>query len=324
VNLVPTFLEGPDRGTALLILEKIAGGTIPRIEPLNVRSTDGRRLVVIPQAGYLPADPGGRPGMVFLTFRDVTDLQKARNEAVKNQGRLRSLASRLASSEEEGRWRISRQLHDTVIQTLSLVRMRLASLSDRCDDGLTKHELEEILKWISTATGECRQLMADLNPSMLYELGLVPALNDLAVKFRSLHAVLVSVEGKDNVAIADRSLLGFLFHATRELMTNAVKHSGASRISVLVGRADGGVEVSVRDDGRGFDPEHVEASIERRTGFGLFSVRERLDGLGGQIRIKSEIGKGTLVTIFLPLDGRARPSLIRTAGMGGAGEGGRS
>jgi len=304
LELVPQFLDEPDRSAAIRHLREIAAGGIPRLDPMNIRTPDGRKPVVIAQAGYLPHEPTSNPSMIVLTFRDVTDLQEARNQAIRNHVRLRSLAARLASSEEESRWRVSRQIHDTVIQTLSLTRMKLAALIDRYDGGpgASRAELEEISERLGTAASECRQIMADLNPPLLYDLGLAPALRDLAGKFRSLHGVLVSVEEKNAVNVLQRPLRGFLFHATRELIMNAVKHAASSRINVRLDRADGEITIVVQDDGRGFDPEHIEHSVESQTGFGLFSLRERLDGLGGRLEIASRIGIGSTVSIFLPVE----------------------
>jgi len=302
--LVPQFLDEPDRSTAIRHLTEIAAGRIPRLEPINIRTPDGRRLVAIAQAGYLKCGPESHPPTIVLTFRDVSDLQDARNHALRHQAHLRSLAARLASSEEESRWRISRQIHDTVVQTLSLTKMKLAALMDHGDDACDgkRAELEEISGRLGTAISECRQIMADLNPPLLYDLGLVPALRDLASKFRALHGVLVSVEERNSVNVPQRPMRGLLFHATRELIMNAVKHAASSRINVSIEGIDGHVRVVVQDDGRGFDPGHIYRSVESQTGFGLFSIRERLDGLGGRLEIASRIGSGTTASIFLPVE----------------------
>jgi PAS domain S-box-containing protein len=304
LDLAPQFLDEHDLGTAARHLREIATGRIPRLEPMNIRTPDGRRLVTIAQAGYLKCGPESHSPTIVLTFRDVSDLHEARNQALRNQAHLRSLAARLASSEEESRWRVSRQIHDTVIQTLSLTKMKLAALIDHGNyaGNTERSELKEINDRLGTAISECRHIMADLNPPLLYELGLVPALRDLASKFRALHGVLVSVEEKKAVNVPQRPLRGLLFHATRELIMNAVKHAASSRINVSIEGIDGHVRVVVQDDGHGFDPEHIEHSVESQTGFGLFSIRERLDGLGGRLEIASRIGSGTTASITLPVE----------------------
>ncbi|MBA4386972.1 MAG: hypothetical protein C0404_03260 [Verrucomicrobia bacterium] len=226
------------------------------------------------------------------------------DEARRYQDRLRQLAERLASSEEEDRWRISRYIHDTIIQNLSLSSVRLGSMIGSPADGKPAEDIDKLRKTrglIDQAIDECRMVMTDLTPSLLYELGLVPALRELAGRLEEKHGAHIVVEDDEREKPMSNPLRGLLFESVRELVTNALKHAGRCEIRISVVLDDNDMVISVADDGKGYDPATIEARPGTRGGFGLFSVRQRLEGFSGRLQIRSTPGKGTVAEIRLPI-----------------------
>lgn len=147
-------------------------------------------------------------------------------------------------------------------------------------------------------------VMSDLTPPLLYELGLNAALRDLVHKLEESYQVSVGIEDSGGEIPLSNSLRGLLFDSARELIMNALKHAGPCQIRVSLDSGNGLLTLRVKDNGKGFDPAVVfhEADHDNHGGFGMFSIRERLEGLDGSLEIMSAPGKGTTAVIHLPLD----------------------
>jgi PAS domain S-box-containing protein len=263
---------------------------------------DGRQ-VWVHWANRAVRDREGRITEILCVGTDITRRREVEAEARRYQERLRSLAERLATAEEEERWQISRYIHDTIIQNLSLASIKLGPMREALAKANLPDEVARLgatRTLIENAVAECRSVMTDLTPALLYDLGLVPALTDLAGKLREQHGVAIRVEERGQGKPMDRGLRGLLFQAARELVINALKHAAHSDIHIRVIHEDNEVVVSVRDDGPGFDPAMCDRHEDGRGGFGLFSVRERVEGFGGRLTIDSAAGKGATATIAVP------------------------
>lgn len=242
---------------------------------------------------------------ILCVGNDASERRRAQQERLRYEERLRSLANKLAASEEEERRRLSRHIHDTVIQGLSLSSIKLGGVLASGGGTLREEERTKLLttrELIAEAIGQCRQLMSDLTPPMLYELGLEPALESLAEKLRRQHGLAIDIEDDGSEKPMNNALRGLLFQATRELIVNALKHAGPCRIRVALTWVDRAVRICVADDGAGFDPINRPFQSGTTGGFGLFNLRERVEGLGGRFEIASSPGSGTQATIVAPLD----------------------
>ena len=267
---------------------------------------DGRR-VWVHWANRAVRDDQGQVVEILCVGTDITRRRAMEAETRVYQQRLRELAKRLATAEEADRWRISRYIHDTIIQNLSLSIIRLGSIAKPLADARRGDEvvkLGQIRGLIEQSIGECRMVMSDLTPALLYELGLIPALNDLAQQLETKHRARLVVKGDGQEPFLSPALRGLLFQSVRELVMNALKHAGPCEISVTVSQRENDLVVQVADDGAGFDPSRAGASRDRKGGFGLFSIRQRLEGLGGRLEIDSTPGKGTTATIDVPVGER--------------------
>ena len=241
---------------------------------------------------------------ILCVGTDITRRREMEAEARRYQQRLRDLAERLAVSEEEDRWRISRYIHDTVIQNLSLSNIRLGAMLQSLCDANRKDDtdkLGQIRGLLSEAIDECRMVMSDLTPALLYELGLIPALNDLAQRLEAKHGARVVVEADGRETPVANALRGLLFESARELIVNALKHAGPCEIRVAVGCDEHDLILRVSDNGKGFVASGVAKPADRQGGFGLLNLRQRVTGLGGRLEIVSTPGHGTTATIHVPM-----------------------
>ena len=306
-NVLGTIVPEADSGGRPLaaLIEEI--GRHPEAHAANENENvckDGRR-VWVQWTNRALRDARGEVVEILCVGTDATERKRAEEERLRYQESLRSLARRLATTEEQERRRLSRLLHDTVIQDLSLSNIRLGAIRAEVGKaGLQEQadRLETVRTLLDGGIRQSRALMSDLAPPMLHELGLAPALEDLGERMGREHGVRVTVKSDSGTDALDQDLRGVLFQAARELMVNALKHAAPKLIAVSL-RLDGGaVRVRVKDDGAGFDPP--DASPHQggiAGGFGLFSIRERLEGLGGRLEIESNPHRGTVATIIVPL-----------------------
>lgn len=252
-----------------------------------------------------------------LVFTDVTERKRAEREVralnATLEGRVRErtvqvrkLAARLAVAEQTERQRIAHVLHDDLQQQLFGLSMVL-SLLQRAPAGEAVGTLAGRASGIlDEAVRTTRTLAAELSPAILQADRLGDVLEWVAGEKRDKYGLEVDVEVRDDVRVADPALRILLYQTLREILFNVVKHSGGAHAR-LVAWADGDcAAVRVEDDGAGFDAKAVGDALPG--GFGLFSVRERLELVGGRFEIDSAPGKGTRVTLSVPSGGGAPDS----------------
>jgi len=224
---------------------------------------------------------------------------RAERRAQRRQDQLRSLSARLALTEERERKRIAGILHDEVGQELALLKLQLGMLGRQLPDrsaGL----VTELRERVSQLIDRTRALTSDMAPPALFKLGLASALEALASD-RSTGLEVVVRESGEPMPLGEGIQL-FAWRATRELLTNAMKHAHASRMVLTVLWNPNGLELVFDDDGCGFDPRILSPETGAETpGFGLIQLRERLQHMGGAFAVRSQPGEGTVVTLTVPL-----------------------
>jgi signal transduction histidine kinase len=202
---------------------------------------------------------------------------------------------------ERERARMAAELHDGPVQRLTALAMnahvgaRKMRAGDP-DDALAA--LEEVADHLGREVGDLRALMSQLHPPVLAERGLLDALRDHAETFAAEHRIRTVVEGALDARLPADSETG-LYRIAQEALTNAGRHSRASRIDVEVASLPDRVRVSIRDDGVGFDPSAPTTHNGGRH-FGLLAMRERAQILHGTLEIRSIPGQGTAVTVEIP------------------------
>ena len=242
--------------------------------------------------------------MYVLVVTDLTLLHQKNKlmESERLQARqLRALASELAYTEQRERARLAQVLHDHLQQLIVAAAMKAGRLGRREMTNEVLQQISQVQELLREAVKASRDLTMELSPPILYEAGVGAALRWLARQMAERHGLAVEVEAPDNVQGAARGVGLFLFSATRELLFNVVKHGGVTAARVLLEPLpQNTLRLTVEDEGVGFDT----AVLEQRgsQSFGLFSIRDRLELLGGRLDVSSSPGKGTRVTLEVPIE----------------------
>lgn len=223
--------------------------------------------------------------------------------------RLRRLSSDLVVAEERERRRIANDIHDGLGDELSLARIKAAELAAAHPADPRVAELTGILDRCIAAA---RTLTFALAPPVLHELGLHAALDWLVERRNADSGMHMSFSGPPEPAGMTEAERILCYRSVRELLRNVVRHAGARSAAVTARMRAGCYEIEVLDDGQGFDADRALSHAES-TGFGLFSIRERLRHLGGQLLVRSTIGAGSRLTLRLP----AASQVADTFGDGG-------
>lgn len=266
-----------------------------------VRFQDERRGRCFDSSLYPILDAQGKVIQVAIFARDITHRKQAEERIRAYQGRLRSLASELSLTEERERRQIANALHDRVGQTLAICKMKLGALQKTASSTQLGRSLGETCKLIESVIQDTRTLTFELSPPVLYELGLEAAIEELAEQAQERDGIPYQFEDDGQPKPLDEDVRVLLFQATRELLINVAKHARAQNVEVAMLRESEDIQIIVEDDGVGFDTPSLESHWSKAGGFGLFSIRERLDHVGGHLRVKTEPGHGTRITVVAPL-----------------------
>lgn len=215
---------------------------------------------------------------------------------------LARLQDRRVRQDEGERRRLARELHDESAQTFSAVRLEIGMLREDSDLA-GRARLDRLLALVDDGIRGVRRVINDLRPALLDDLGLVAAVRALAddVQGRSGLAVTADLDA-DLPRLGDDAELA-LFRAAQESLANIVRHAGANRVHVRLGRRPGHVELEITDDGRGFPPGSDLATFERNGHLGLVGMRERIAALGGTVNVRSDAG--VTVQVVVPTEVKA-------------------
>ncbi len=234
-------------------------------------------------------------GMVLAAFsvRQILGLERGMTES---RIALQNLSARLVQAQEEERRSISRELHDEVGQALSGVRLELANLSQLIHTGSTASaaKADEIKQEVEAAIGVVRNMSLLLRPSMLDDLGLVPALEWQAREISKRSGVWVQVDAAGVSEELPEEHKTCVYRIVQEALHNCVQHAAARNVKITVEQEDAGLRLAIEDDGKGFQPA-------RQKGMGLLGMQERVTHLGGAFAIESAPSHGTVLRVVLPL-----------------------
>ncbi|MGB2807213.1 MAG: PAS domain S-box protein [Sedimentisphaerales bacterium] len=234
--------------------------------------------------------------------RDITERKQAEEKLREYQEQLKSLASELTLAEERERHRIATELHDEISQSLFISKMKLEEIQKSGSGKTFDDTLDEINNSLGRIIAAMRSLTFDLSSPILYEFGFEEAVAEwLNEQVEKKHGIATEFEDDGLPKPLDDDIRVILFRNVRELLINVVKHARAKKIKVSIQKVGSRIRVSVEDDGVGFDSTKAESLIISKEAFGLFSIRERLEHLGGNLEIMSSPGCGCRVTITSPL-----------------------
>lgn len=231
-----------------------------------------------------------------LAFENARLFQREREQ----REHLRALATRLTETEEVERRRLARELHDRVGQSLTALGINLnvlrKQITEEAAHPMVHERLDDSLELVQQTTKRIRNVMADLQSPVLEDYGLVTALRGYGAQFASRTGVEVIVQGDELAARPPATIENVLFRISQEALTNVSKHAQATQVTITVEMDDEMVRLIVADDGVGFTPTREPEPGERH-GWGLLSMAERAEAMGGHFRIESRPQEGTRIIV---------------------------
>lgn len=281
-----------DRARVEQALDELGQGRSYDIE-FRIRRPDGEQRWIRDRGGPLKDSRGDLNRAAGLA-EDVTERRRAERvvAAAVRQRRAAAVATERAEARE--RRTLARDLHDTVSQSLALARTKLVALRDETGEAARAALLRDVALLVGEADQQIRSLSFRLSPPVLHDLGLVAAAewlaDDLERRF-GLRAFVADEGLREPLSEETREAL---FRSLRELLVNVARHADTEEARVTLARAGDEVTVRVEDAGSGFDAGRTPS------GFGLVSIRERMEALGGRVEIDSEPGRGTRALLVVP------------------------
>ena len=248
-------------------------------------------------------DASGNLVELLSSGRDITDRKLAEEREKESRRQLRALSAHLQSVREEERTRIAREIHDELGQALTGLKMDLSfvqsGVGKAADPGLARlvERTTSMSRLIDSTIQTVRRIATQLRPGILDDLGLVAALEWQAQDFQSRTGIVCRFKSDLEHLDLDRDRSTAAFRIFQETLTNIARHSGANAVDVNLRHSDGEVVLHVMDNGKGI----LEADISGGGSLGILGMRERAHELGGELKIDGDQGKGTTVTLRIPL-----------------------
>ncbi|MCL5278631.1 MAG: response regulator, partial [Planctomycetes bacterium] len=287
-----------------------------KIERLEVwrKRRDGKRIYVVENLvghfnergemyevkGYIFDDTERKRAEEALRELNTTLESKVAQRTAELQHRARQLQKltlELSETEDRERRQLAEILHDDLQQQLAAAKFHLSLLNSRA-----KHDpsqlavVAQVDQMLMEAIQKSRNLSHELSPAVLYHADFAGALNWLAGQLHAKHGLKVTVDAFGEVNMQSEALKTFLYKSAQELLFNVVKHARVNKARIRIRRLGRCICLSVSDRGRGFDPQ----DLRQTRGFGLLSIRERVELLGGRMKIHSVKGQGTTFHIVVP------------------------
>ena len=294
--------EEYEKKGAAFIAKLLEEGIIRGWERAFVRK-NGSLIDVEINTAFLKDSKGNFTGAVG-SIRDISERKLTEKRLNEYQHQLRSLASQLTLTEQQERRTFATYLHDRIGQTLFVLKIKIEMLSKSVDAPHLSGTLKEINSIIEHLIRDTHSLTFELSPPILYQLGFGAALEWLFEQMHQQYGLVITFEDDKSLKQLDEDILVLLFRGVRELLMNVAKHAKATSVQVSTWRNDNNLYVCVKDDGIGMQNYNINSYNYERNGFGLFSIQERLEHLGGQLTIESQPDCGSQITLIAPLKGK--------------------
>ena len=259
------------------------------------------RVVWVGDEAVIERDEEGLPQFIRGVMHDITERRTAEEKLMAYQKELRSLASQLSLAEERERRRIATDVHDLIGQKLAMCKIKLEIARQSLRTVECTRMLEPIRELMEQAIEDSRSLVYKISSPILYEFGFEAAVEWLAEEFQRQHGMACHCEFKGDTNPLDEDVRVLLYQALNELLVNVTKHAHAKSVRIKASNEGECIIISVWDDGVGLDTSKIGPHQSKTGGFGLFSIRERLNPLGGSLEILSEPNRGTCVNLRAPL-----------------------
>jgi PAS domain S-box-containing protein len=276
---------------------------IKRGEPVEHFETerlkkDGNRIFVSLTESLIKNAEGAIIGISKIA-RDITERKEAEEKLQKSHKDLRDLATHLQNIREEERIQIARDIHDELGQQLTGLKMDFSWLIKKIsiEDKAIEEKIHEMVKLVEETIVSVRRISANLRPSILDDLGLVSALQWHSIEVEKRFGIKVNFLSDLDVIEVPAATATGLFRIYQEALTNAVRHANAHQVKSTLQMTNNEIILQIHDDGKGID---LNNDLKKKS-FGLLGIKERAFVMGGKYNLKSEPGKGTHISVAVPV-----------------------
>jgi signal transduction histidine kinase len=233
-----------------------------------------------------------------IYFDDLTERKQFEEELESSKVKLRELSEHLRDTLEDERQRISRELHDGVSQNLHLIRLKLKTVEES-QKGISEKDYKTLFKSIETSINELKEIIYNLKPKNLEEIGLGPSLKILTKRISDETGINGTIDIYGSEERLSKKLELTLYRLTQEALSNIVKHSRAKEFNIQMVNNRDIIKLLISDDGIGFDPTNIKKN-SGSSGFGLLNMQERINTYKGKLKIDSSNGGGTVIITEIP------------------------
>jgi PAS domain S-box-containing protein len=275
--------------------EAVQKGEAVEREALDQKSGRWIRSAIYP-TGRLTPDGSE---ILFHMVSDVTDRKQAEEQLQASREKLRSLSAHLESVREEERKNMAREIHDELGQILTALKIDLSSVTEgpTGEQQQLFRKVKSMTELIDTAIETVKRISAELRPPILDDLGIAVALEWQAEEFKKRTQINCEFSSKPKDIVLDPDRSTAIFRIFQEALTNVARHSNASRVSAVLTKETDKIVLTVKDNGKGIE----ENQIADPKAFGIIGMKERAHFLGGEVRVDGVPGKGTSITVSIPL-----------------------
>ncbi len=254
----------------------------------------------------LAAEVGAQIAGAIAGAQVFSELVLAREALKESEKRVKRLSHQLLLAEEKERKRISHEIHDGLGQLLNAIKFKVEDIHQKSERVDEINQYKDTIRLIQQSIDEARRIQMNLRPSILDDLGILPTMDWLCRVFNS---TCPSVQINKRIELEEQEvpdpLKIVIYRISQEALNNVAKYSGAELVNLCLGKAEGAIELTIQDHGRGFNlQEALATSASSAHGLGLSSMRERAELVGGSFLVESEVGKGTTVRVCWPVEPR--------------------
>jgi signal transduction histidine kinase len=232
-------------------------------------------------------------GIIF----NITQSKEAEIEIKRSRTQLRELSSHIQDVREQERIAIAREIHDDMGSTLTAIKLDIAWLGSRLNNNpVLAEKAKSIEAMVDKCTSAAGNISRSLRPSVLDTFGIIAAVEMEADEFEQRTHISCIFESRDEGPSVRPDISIALFRILQEALNNIIKHAHASEVAVNIHNLKEGINLTVQDNGRGL----TETDRAKPRSFGLRGIHERVEYLGGDVRIDSDSGSGTRLSVYLP------------------------
>lgn len=283
---------------------EVIKGNKPRyVDEMRIVAETGEYVWIVIRGRVVERDVAGRALRMIGIIADISEQKRVEHQLRDYTERSQSLSHRLLEVQETERRALARELHDEIGQVLTAVKLNLQAVERIVVAEPAAQRVADGIVMVEQAIGQVRSLSLDLRPTILDDLGLIPALQWYLGRQAERLGIPLRLTAAPLAERQHRTVETACFRVVQEAVTNVARHAGARNVWVEVAQRDGELRVSVRDDGAGFDVAGVKQRARRGEHAGLLGMEERVALAGGRLEIDSRPGDGTTITAQFALQG---------------------